>query len=43
MGLLVGFVLLMILYVGISALASLQVSYAAFDKEQGQLAAKKTQ
>ncbi len=43
MGLVVGFILLMILYVGISALASLQVSYAAFDKEQGQLAAKKSQ
>ena len=43
MGLVVGFILLMILYVGISGLASLQVSYAAFDKEQGQLASKKTQ
>jgi hypothetical protein len=43
MGFLVGFILLMILYVGISALASLQVTYAAFDKEQGQLAAKKAQ
>jgi hypothetical protein len=43
MGFLVGFILLMILYVGISALASLQVSYAAFEKEQGQLAAKKSQ
>ena len=29
--------------IGIAALASLQVSYAAFDKEQGQLAAKKMQ
>lgn len=43
MGLLVGFVLLMILYVGISALSSLQVTYGAFDKEQGQLANKKAQ
>ena len=43
MGFLAGFILLMILYVGISALASLQVSYAAFDKEQGQLATRKTQ
>lgn len=43
MGLLVGFVLLMILYVGISALSSLQVTYGAFDKEQGQLANKKQQ
>ncbi|KIW42390.1 uncharacterized protein PV06_05949 [Exophiala oligosperma] len=43
MGLLVSFLLLSILYVGISALASLQVTYAAFDKEMGQLAAKKQQ
>ncbi|RMZ80647.1 hypothetical protein DV738_g2630, partial [Chaetothyriales sp. CBS 135597] len=43
MGFLVGFILLLILYVGISALASLQVTYAAFDKEQGQLAPKKVQ
>lgn len=43
MGLLISFVLVMILYVGISALSSLQVTYGAFDKEQGQLAAKKGQ
>lgn len=41
MGGLVGLLLLSILYVGISALTSLQVTYAAFDKEQGQLAGKK--
>jgi len=43
MGFLVGFLLLSILYVGVSALASLQVTYAAFDKDMGQLAAKKQQ
>ncbi|KIW17405.1 hypothetical protein PV08_04599 [Exophiala spinifera] len=43
MGLLVSFLLFSILYVGVSALASLQVTYAAFDKEMGQLAAKKQQ
>lgn len=43
MGFLVGFLLLSILYVAISAVASLQVTYAAFDKEQGQLATKKPQ
>jgi hypothetical protein len=43
MGFLVGFILLMLLYVGISALASLQVTYAAFDKEQGALAKTKAQ
>jgi len=43
MGLIAGVILLSILYVGVSALASLQVSYAAFDKEQGQLAGKKGQ
>ncbi|OCT46529.1 hypothetical protein CLCR_02021 [Cladophialophora carrionii] len=41
MGFLVGFLLLSMLYVAISAVASLQVTYAAFDKEQGQLAGKK--
>ncbi|OAP62460.1 hypothetical protein AYL99_04663 [Fonsecaea erecta] len=41
MGYLVGFLLLLILYVAISGVASLQVTYAAFDKEQGQLATKK--
>ena len=43
MGFLAGFLLVMILYVGVSALMSLQVTYAAFDKEQGQLASKKSQ
>ncbi|KAI1614585.1 BIG/ATPase V1 complex, subunit S1 [Exophiala viscosa] len=41
MGFLVGLLLLSILYVGISALASLQVTYAAFDKETSQLGQKK--
>ena len=35
MGLLASFILLSILYVAISGLASLQISYAAFDKETG--------
>jgi hypothetical protein len=43
MGLLTGVLLLSILYVAIAAVASLQVTYGAFDKEQGQLAAKKQQ
>ncbi|KAK3167829.1 hypothetical protein OEA41_004275 [Lepraria neglecta] len=41
MGLLVSFFLVSILYVGISGVASLQVSYAAFDKEMGPAAQKK--
>lgn len=41
MGLLVSFLLVMILYVGINGVASLQVSYAAFDKEMGPAAQKK--
>lgn len=41
MGLLVGFILISILYVGITGVASLQVSYAAFDKEMGPSAQKK--
>ena len=41
MGLLTSFLLLMILYVGITGVASLQVSYAAFDKEMGPAAQKK--
>ena len=41
MGLLVSVILLSILYVGISGVASLQVSYAAFDKEMGPSAQKK--
>lgn len=43
MGLLVGFLLLSILYVAISGVASLQVSYAAFDREMGPAAQKKQQ
>jgi len=43
MGLLVGILLLSILYVGISAVSSLQVSYGAFDKEMGPAAQKKQQ
>ena len=41
MGLLISFLLLSILYVGIIGVASLQVSYAAFDKEMGPAAQKK--
>ena len=41
MGFLVGFLLLSILYVAVSAVASLQVTYAAFDKDQSQSASKK--
>ncbi|CAD6586286.1 MAG: hypothetical protein ASARMPREDX12_003050 [Alectoria sarmentosa] len=41
MGLLVSFILISILYVGINGVASLQVSYAAFDKEMGPSAQKK--
>lgn len=36
-------ILMSILYAGISALASLQVSYGAFDKEMGPAAQKKQQ
>ncbi|KAI9754210.1 MAG: hypothetical protein M4579_004807 [Chaenotheca gracillima] len=43
MGLIVVSILLMILYVAISAVSSLQVSYAAFDKEMGPTAQKKQQ
>jgi hypothetical protein len=43
MGLLVSFLLLSILYVAISAVASLQVTYAAFDKENGPAAQRKAQ
>lgn len=39
MGLLVSFILLSILYVAIRGIASLEVSYAAFDKENGPAAA----
>lgn len=43
MGFTVGLILLFILYVGISALSSLQVSYAAFDKENVQSQTRKVQ
>ncbi|KAK7757244.1 hypothetical protein SLS62_000793 [Diatrype stigma] len=43
MGLLALVVLLSILYTGISALSSLEVSYGAFDKEMGPAAQKKQQ
>ncbi|MCJ1251068.1 hypothetical protein MMC30_008299 [Trapelia coarctata] len=43
MGLLVSFLLAMILYVAVSALGSLQVSYAAFDSMNGPAAHKKQQ
>ena len=41
MGILITIPLLMILYVAISGVSSLQVSYAAFDKEMGPTAQKK--
>lgn len=41
MGLLISLILLSILYVGINGVASLQVSYAAFDKEMGPATQKK--
>jgi hypothetical protein len=41
MGLTVSIPLLLILYVGISAVASLEVSYFAFSKEMGPSAQKK--
>lgn len=41
MGLSVSLLLLAILYVAISGVASLQVTYAAFDKENGPTAQKK--
>ena len=43
MGFVVGILLLLILYVAISGIAGMQVSYAAFDKESGQLAKKHTE
>ncbi|ATZ51263.1 hypothetical protein BCIN_06g06800 [Botrytis cinerea B05.10] len=43
MGLVVGILFLSILYVGLSAVSSLQVSYGAFDKEMGPSAQKKQQ
>lgn len=43
MGLFVSFILLMILYVGIKAIAGLDVSYMAFSKEMGPQQQKKLQ
>ncbi len=43
MGVVVLSILLSILYVGVNGVASLQVSYAAFDKEMGPAAQKKPQ
>ena len=43
MGFLVGILLLSILYVAVSGLSGMQVTYAAFDKESGSLAQKKSQ
>jgi len=43
MGLLVGLVMLSILGVGLNAIASLKVSYGAFDKEMGPAAQRKQQ
>ena len=40
MGLLAGFLLLSVLYIAISGVSSLQVTYAAFDKETGPAAHK---
>lgn len=41
MGLMAMFFMLAILYVGLKALSSLEVSYGAFDKEMGPAAQKK--
>lgn len=43
MALIAVIILMSILYAGISALASLEVSYGAFDKEMGPAAQKKQQ
>lgn len=43
MGLMVAIVLISLLYVGLSALGSLTVSYASFSKENGPAAAAKKQ
>ncbi|KAI9819065.1 MAG: hypothetical protein M1832_004107 [Thelocarpon impressellum] len=43
MGLLIAFILLSILYAGLNGIASLKVSYAAFDKDMGPAAQKKAQ
>ena len=40
MGILAGVILLSIIYVGISGVSSLQITYAAFDKEIGPAAQK---
>lgn len=41
MGLIATVIMLSILYVGLQALSSLEVSYGAFDKEMGPAAQKK--
>jgi hypothetical protein len=41
MGLVTAIVILSILYVGLSALASLEVSYGAFEKDMSPMAQKK--
>lgn len=43
MGFLVGLILLLILYFAITGVAGLRVTYAAFEKETGQQAQKKSQ
>ena len=43
MGLLTGVILISILSVGLNAISSLQIPYAAFDKEMGPAAQKKQQ
>ncbi len=43
MGFVALFVMLSVLYMGLTALSSLQVSYGAFDKEMGPAAHKKPQ
>lgn len=43
MGLITGIILISILSVALSAISSLQVPYAAFDKEMGPAAQKKQQ
>ena len=43
MGLVAAFVMLSIVYIGLAALSSLEVSYGAFEKEMGPAAQKKQQ
>ncbi len=43
MGLMAGIFFLLVVYIGIYALASLKVSYAAFDKDNGPSSIKKQQ